>query len=893
MLVAVLALLPVAAVAIPALTARETELTSSSDAILRSTEVVGGAAPPVPPPPQGGPGPRASSSIPPLTWANLTGVSGASPGRLDRPSLAYDPLTGTDLLFGGGENGPSDGAGDSNATWTFSNGVWAAVQPTASPPNASAATMAFDPEVNAFVLVSPNSLGFDDNPPASTWEFTGGEWSPLSTSVVGGPPGTRDGAMVYDPSAGELVRFGGNQFTANGWWDRLSNATWAFEFGAWVNVTGTREPPALIAPSMAYDPAEHGVVLFGGLTAGSGEAGTNETWLWSNWTWTRLILPWSPPGVTEAQLGWDPAVGGLVLAGGTQIWGSTGPGSIRNTSYAFVNGSWTNFTPAAPFPGAVGAGLGYEATSGSPFLFGGSVDGTTDAFTWMLARDPPVTIESTGAETDVGVHVGFVDPLGVAAPGEQIAWSFGDGTNEIGANATHAFASTGVYAVNLTGSLPGAAPAPTGWAATTVTVLRDPSAWVSLENTFVDVSDYASATATPSHGVGPYNISWSFGDGSYASGAWSVKHRYLAPGNYSLAATVTDSLGGTNTMAIAVHVQPYPWVDLATPQVAYDLGQTIHLQAATQNGSAPFTFSYTGLPPGCPSENVSNYTCEPTGTGAYSVQVTVLDANGVQDTSGMVLVTIAPPLNGTLSLSARVVDLGASVTVGASLASDGSGNASVTVSSLLPCRAVATLEDVCTPTLPGTYIISAVAADQSGATEPLVPTELVVNAALTLNASVPAGPVARGTPVLLSVDVGGGTPPLRVDFESVPDGCYALNATAYRCDFQLAGTYPISASVTDALGNTATTHAEVVVQAPASGVGATPTPVPPSTGSIDYVFWGLVAAAVAEIAMSVRHNRSPDRRWRDRVRKGLWSVFGSAPIDASDADAIPGADAPP
>jgi hypothetical protein len=892
--VALLALLPVAAVALPAMEGGHDLSGTPANPTTLSVHIPPQNPGSIPPPSEGrvgGPTPAGSA---PLAWANLSGVSGNSPGRLDLPSMAYDPVTGTDVLFGGYEDARGAETGDSNATWSYSDAVWSELSPSTSPPNASGATMAYDPDANAFVLVPPDfTYGYDSDPPAATWEFANGTWSQLATSVVGGPPATQEAAMAYDPDSGALIRFGGDQIN----WDTNqlydSNATWAFDFGSWVNVTVPHGPPGLVAPSMAYDPAAHGIVLFGGQSSQSQGGGTNETWLWSNWTWTRLLLPWSPPSVTEAQMAWDPTVGGLVLTGGIDVGGETGPGSARNSSYALVAGGWTNLTTAASFPGAVGAGIGVEPSSGSLLLFGGSVDGTADGSTWMLGREPPVLIAPSRTLEDVGVPFGLTDPLGTTAANEQIAWTFGDGGHAEGPNATHSFASPGTFTVNLTGSLSGSGGTEDGWAQTDVSVLADPVAPVALGNTFVDVNDYASATASPSLGLGPYNVSWSFGDGSGQVGGWSIQHRYLTPGNFSLSATVTDSLGGRSTSTVPVHVQPYPRVGLLTTQEAYDLGQSIHLTAATENGSAPFRFSYSGLPPGCASANVSNYTCEPSDTGAYAVQVTILDANGLHVTSGQVIVRIAPPLNGTLSLSSRVIDLGSNVTLAANLLSDGSGNASMEVRSSLPCRWLTPFEQLCTPLAAGTYSVTGLVSDLSGATVVLTPTALVVNPALRLNASVPLTPVPRGSPVELSVTVAGGTPPLHIDFVSVPRGCYALNATAYRCDLELAGTYDLTASVTDALGATATAHADVVVVEPGSGVGATPGSAPPATGSIDYVFWGLVAAAVAEIAMSARQNRSPERRWRDRVRKGLWSVFGSAATDASDADPVPGADAPP
>lgn len=848
------------------------------------------------PPPNGGAGGHAASLPAPLVWADVSTPTGASPGKLERPSVAYDPDSSSDLLFGGGRNIPGEGVQPTGGTWTYANGAWSELNPSRSPPNATGASMAYDPAAGAYVLVTPTPVGQESNPPAPTWEFTNGGWSALDPVVVGGPPGTQDGAMAYDPSVGALLRFGGNQPGEFPWTDQISNATWAFELGSWYNVSTRESPPPLIAPSMAFDPTQDGVVLFGGLSSTVTGAVENQTWLWSNWTWTQLTLPWSPPRLTEAVLAWDSTVGGLVLAGGTSEFGTAGPGIQNNASFAFVNGSWTNLTPVGGFPGAVGGGAGYDPTSGGLLLFGGLGRQGELNSTWLLDRAPAVSIVTSRVLEDTGVPVVFSDPLAAAASGQTLRWAFGDGSSGSGSGPSHAFAEPGTYTVNLTGTLGNLGEVLTSWAMASVTIVASPLANVAIGNAFVDVNGYESASATAVYGVGPYSINWSFGDGAGVSGVWSVNHRYLIPGNFTLGATVTDSLGGTTTAEVPVHVQPYPRVALQVAQVAYDLGQSIWLGSATQYGSAPFTFSYDGLPPGCATENVSNYTCRPSSPGAYDVQVTVSDAHQIHVTSGLVVVNVAPPISGALNASARVIDLGSSVTVGAELASEGSGNVSVSFSSGLLCLVVGALGELCTPTSPGTYHVEGTATDLSGAIAPLTSTDFVVNPALELHATGPSGPVDRGTPVTLGVSVVGGTAPFHVSFESVPHGCYAENSTAFRCDLELAGTYTLSASVTDGVGSTAAVRAEVTVRVPSSGVGAAPTPAPPSAGSTDYLFWGLVLAAVAEIALSLRYARSPERRWRERmerIRKGLWSVFGSAPTDASDTDAVPGADAPP
>ena len=53
---------------------------------------------------------------------------------------------------------------------------------------------------------------------------------------------------------------------------------------AWQQVTPATNPPALVAPSMAYDAATHQLVLTGEVPSDT----TNETWVWSGSDWNQL-----------------------------------------------------------------------------------------------------------------------------------------------------------------------------------------------------------------------------------------------------------------------------------------------------------------------------------------------------------------------------------------------------------------------------------------------------------------------------------------------------------------------------------------------------------------------------------------------------------------------------
>jgi chitodextrinase len=185
-----------------------------------------------------------------------------------------------------------------------------------------------------------------------------------------------------------------------------------------------------------------------------------------------------------------------------------------------------------------------------------------------------VRVASTSSVTVTApLTVGAADSWGAAAPGTVLkftaqpingsgtytsyAWSFGDGTDASGASVTHGFLSAGTFdvKVKVVDSNGISATATVGVTVSPVatTVLSDPTSSHSGGSlTF-------AASAAGGAG-GPYNYSWSFGDGTTGYGS-PVTHAYGTTGTFLPTLTVTDRLGGQNVThltAVGVTAAPGP-----------------------------------------------------------------------------------------------------------------------------------------------------------------------------------------------------------------------------------------------------------------------------------------------------------------------------------------------
>ncbi len=196
-------------------------------------------------------------------------------------ALTYDARAGYFLLFGGLE-----GKTFLNDTWKYENGQWTNLTDTlsGSPPARFAASLAYDPLNGTAVLfggVGISPVDHRNQTLADTWVFSGGAWKELHPHRR--PPPRWFADLSTDPSVGGLLLFGG---LGGG---STRNDTWAYGNGTWSQLSPPRSPPARFLAGTAYDPTSGTVVLFGGLSSNRPHVPIlGDTWTFRDGTWVAL-----------------------------------------------------------------------------------------------------------------------------------------------------------------------------------------------------------------------------------------------------------------------------------------------------------------------------------------------------------------------------------------------------------------------------------------------------------------------------------------------------------------------------------------------------------------------------------------------------------------------------
>ena len=221
-------------------------------------------------------------------WKNVTASAGRGPSPRVAPAMAYDAADGYIVLFGG----MNAAHHTLNDTWEFAHGKWANVTGTTgeTPVSRFAEGLAYD-AADGYLLMYGGwtaTKGLKDKTLDDTWEFSGGAWKPLSPKENPGPRWFV--GLTYDSTDGYVLFFEGiNDSGVKSYWN-TPPYTWTYRGGVWTNVTNSsNSPPHRFAEGLVDDPADHYVLMFGGLNSTAVVAhALSDTWTYAGGVWTNI-----------------------------------------------------------------------------------------------------------------------------------------------------------------------------------------------------------------------------------------------------------------------------------------------------------------------------------------------------------------------------------------------------------------------------------------------------------------------------------------------------------------------------------------------------------------------------------------------------------------------------
>jgi Galactose oxidase, central domain len=261
-----------------------------------------------------------------------------------------------------------------------------------------------------------------------TWAYQGGNWTPITTST--GPVGCSGSNLAYDSADGYVVYFGGAYVGYSSYACPSAGQTWTYRSGAWTQLTPSVAPSVRTGASMADDPGDGYVVLYGGQSSSCNYL-CNDTWEFLGGVWTKLAPPVSPTNRSMAGLAYDAKDGYLLLFGGM------GSYSADSDTWNFSRGAWTHLyptgTPPVPQPDA----LSYD-TADQEIIYTTAYNwnGTTLETTWSYVGGvwspvnytvgPPQRLDAATADD---VHDGYLLFFGGLGYTYRVdSWSFLAGT---------------------------------------------------------------------------------------------------------------------------------------------------------------------------------------------------------------------------------------------------------------------------------------------------------------------------------------------------------------------------------------------------------------------------------------------------------------------------------
>ena len=207
----------------------------------------------------------------------------AGPGALMSASLAFDPASGTSLLYGGNEDeGEAHGE-----TWAWDGSTWTRLARRGPEPVRWPAAMVADTARRSMVLYGGHQVVDLELPAAlgDTWEWTGRSWALRFDASRPGP--LVNAQAIAHPQLG-IVLVGGSDL------ERASGDVWHWDGDQWLTIAPDVFP-ARQAFGLAYDAARDTIVLTGGIVRPGSLERHQDVWEWTGDPNTKAVRVFQRP----------------------------------------------------------------------------------------------------------------------------------------------------------------------------------------------------------------------------------------------------------------------------------------------------------------------------------------------------------------------------------------------------------------------------------------------------------------------------------------------------------------------------------------------------------------------------------------------------------------------
>ena len=584
------------------------------------------------------------------SWTRI--LNGVGPSPRAEEYLTYDPASRSVVMFGGNVCSNVTGSCPNlEDTWSFANDTWSDLTNSVSPGMRNAGAFAWDAAANVSVLYGGHLFTVFYN---DTWEYSHGGWTLVPTRPT--PPAMIGPGFVYDAADREVLLFGGWNSSGGG---TYSATLWTVgglpspppppppPANYWTAIPTASAPSARAGFGFAYDPGIGKVVLFGGCVAGLffnlSCTPANDTWTYSNGTWTELHPVTAPSARVQPQMAYDAADGYLVLYGG----GSGFPNYLAyGDTWEFNGTDWVLLHPHVhPSPGAYGA-LTWDAAAGALVLFeSGQVyhGGPFLNNTWTFAAGQWTRVLTNSGPSPRGDEAFTYDP----SAGSAILFGGNACSNATGLCPNNM--DTWTY---TNGSWSNANPAVAPAARNSASFAYDPALGASVlfgghlvETYYNDVWTYSGGVWTPlpsltspSPRMGA-GLVWDAADremvmfGGYLNAGWE----------YDETLGVDTFYNGTWAFGLSTPPAVPEIVGLTAAPAPIRLGGSAVLTAEV-TARTTVTYAWSGLPTGCVSMDTSLLVCTPTETGNFSVILSVTNPSGIGPRATVVLEIVPVPL---------------------------------------------------------------------------------------------------------------------------------------------------------------------------------------------------------------------------------------------------------